>query len=290
MKKFLIKGGLFSLLVLLIANGLALGILKIHTKSKLYKPSFIANMVAEKKFDYIFLGSSMGLTSINTILLDELTDMNGLNASMDDTSLATHYLMLKHFVESGGETNRCYVAISPSDISNNQPSYSTNDYRFLPFIHNQYVYEEIKNREKGINPLKATYWQPFIGTTYYNLELGASAIQAFLKPSKRNRFDEKGNYSYPVAGNPPSNKLSESELEWRNPFIDKIEKLAKENNIELIYYQPPIYNLQVINNDSAKKLINHSNQLKSPDLFYDRIHVNKHGREEITRILAAELQ
>lgn len=289
MKKFLIKGGLFSLIILLIANCLAIGIFKIHRESKLYKPSFIANTVTDKKFDYIFLGSSMGLTSINTILLDELTQMNGLNASMDDTSLATHYLMLMHFLESGGETNRCYVAISPSDISNNRPSYSTNDYRFLPFIHNGYVYEEIKNREKGINPLKVTYWQPFVGTSYYNLELAAAAIQAFLKPSKRNRFDEKGNYSYPVAGTPPNNKFSETILEWRNPYVDKIEKLAKENNIELIYYQPPIYNLQVINNDSTKKLINHSNQLKSPDLFYDRIHVNRHGRERITKILASDL-
>ena len=289
MKKFLIKGLVYSVLVTVLLNLFALLVFKAHKASKFYKPSFIVNTVSNQTYDYIILGSSMGLTSINTNLVDELTGLNGLNASMDDTSFATHYLMLKHFVENQGKTKKCFVAINPSDISNPSPSYSTNDYRFLPFIHNTYVFREINNREEGLNPMKLSFYQPFIATSYYNVELTATAMQAFLYPEKRNRFDDKGNFSYPVAGTPPKNKFNQEILLWKNPYIALMESLALENEIELIYYQPPIFNTEVLNNDSSKKIINHANVLKNADLFYDKIHVNKFGREEISIKFAGDL-
>lgn len=289
MKKFIINGLVYSVLITVLLNLFALLVFEAHKASKFYKPSFIANTIQDQNYDYIILGSSMGLTSINTILVDEFTGLKGLNASMDDTSFASHYLMLRHFVENLGNTKKCFVAINPSDISNPSPSYSTNDYRFIPFIHKPHVFEELNKREEGINPLKISYYQPFVATSYYNVELTATALQALIFPEKRNRFDEKGNFSYPVAGTPPNNKFNQETLLWKNPYIDLMERLAKENGIELIYYQPPIYNTKVINNDSSKSFLNHSDALGKASFFYDKIHVNKFGREQISIKFAEDL-
>ncbi|GGE32540.1 hypothetical protein GCM10010832_11010 [Psychroflexus planctonicus] len=261
----------------------------IHQKSKLYKPSFISNTVENQNYDYIILGSSMGLTSIDTKLVDQMNSTSGLNASMDDTSLGTHYLMLKHFLESGGSTDKVFVTISPRDVANKNPKESTNDYRFLPYIYRDYVHKHFNEKLGPTHYLSLSYWQPFVGVSYYNLEMAASSAQALIQPNKRNRFDDKGNYSYPITGNPPKNELDEITLAWENPYLVKIESLAKENNIDLFYYQAPIYNLKVITLDPKKNLINHANKINDPSLFYDKIHVNALGREEITKIFANEI-
>ena len=289
MKKFLKHITIYGLLVLLILNGFSLIVFYIHQNSKFYKPSFISNTVENQNYDYIILGSSMGLTSIDTKLLDQMNSTSGLNASMDDTSLGTHYLMLKHFLESGGRADKVFVTISPWDIANKNPEESTNDYRFLPFVFNDYVHQHYKEKLGSSHLLSLSFWQPFIGVSYYNLEMVASSAQALIQPSKRNRFDEKGNYSYPVTGNPPNNKLDEITLNWENPYLIKIENLAKEYNMDLFYYQAPIYNLEVVNENTNKKLINHATQLKNASLFYDKIHVNALGREQITKVFAEEI-
>ena len=289
MKRFLTQLFVYGFLILIILNGISILVFKIHQNSKLYKPSFISNTVNNQKYDYVLLGSSMGLTSIDTKLVNNINSSSGLNASMDDTSLGTHYLMFQHFLASGGHADKVFVVINPSDIANENPKESTNDYRFLPYVHRNYVNEHFKEKLGFKHYLSLSYWQPFIGVSYYNLEMVASSVQALFQPERRNRFDEEGNYSYPISGNHPNNQLSELTLEWENPYLDKIEKLAKDNNVELIYYQPPIYNLKVINIDQTKHLINHANKLQDPTLFYDKIHVNALGREKITKIFAKEI-
>ena len=289
MKKFITKISIYALLILVVLNGISLVVFKIHQNSKLYKPSFVKNTVAGKKYDYLVLGSSMGLTSLDTKLLDKINKTESLNASMDDTSLGTHYLMLQHFIANGGRANQLFITISPWDVANENPKESTNDYRFLPFIYEDYVFQHFKEKLGWSHTLSLSYWQPFTGVSYYNLEMVASSAQALIQPEKRNRFDEKGNYSYPISGNSPNNQFKKLNLEWKNPYLEKIEKLAQENQIELFYYQAPIYKLEVINNNQDKRLINHANKLKDPSLFYDQIHVNAKGRKQITKIFAEEL-
>lgn len=94
MKKFLTKIVLYTFFILLIGNGIAWLSLYFIGKSNLYKPQFVKNGVKEKYFDYVVLGSSTGLTTLDTKLIDEKLKTKGLNISMDDSALSSHYLML----------------------------------------------------------------------------------------------------------------------------------------------------------------------------------------------------
>ena len=66
MRKFLTKIAFYSFLILLLGNGVAFLSLYVLGKSQLYKNQFVKNGVAETHFNYVVLGSSTGLTTLDT--------------------------------------------------------------------------------------------------------------------------------------------------------------------------------------------------------------------------------
>jgi len=284
MKFFLKQIALYGFFIFILLNLVALGSFWSLRKSTFYKPSFAVNQDIAN-LDYIVLGSSTGLTTLNTVQIDSLTNWKGLNLSMDDTGLPSHYLMLKHFLVSGGHINKCVLAITPWDLANSNPSLGNNDHRFLPFIFNK----EVKNHFRdlptsGASPLFFSAFIPLYGLGYYNTELFYPSLIAFAKPEYRNRFDEKGNYVYPNLGKSLSvNAIKQSEYSFNNPYLEKIKLLCKEHKVKLILYQSPMLNQHQVSLKSMD-LINHSALLEQDtNLFYDEIHVNKKGRKIATK-------
>lgn len=291
MKKFLLKTALYLALALLIVNGIAWICLAVHRNASFYKPSFFTHAVKNKQVDYVVIGSSIGLTSINTKQIDSLNHTEGINLSIDDTSLSSNYLMLEHFFNQGGKTSYCILAISSWDLANASPQLNDNDYRFLPFVGEEYVHAYYASLEKGIcKPLTYSHYFPFLGVCYYNTELLYPALVAALQPEKRNRFDAKGNYTYPPVSSVKKVPFSTVTLAWKNPYIAKIEALCKKNNAALILYQAPMLETKVVNLNSNYALINHATLLRPEDGFYDKIHVDCNGRKKATTALAIELQ
>ena len=131
MKKFLFKIAIYTFFILLIGNGIAWLSLFFIGKSNLYKPQFVKNGVKEKHFDYVVLGSSTGLTTLDTKLIDEKLKTKGLNISMDDSALSSHYLMLQFFYQQQKKTDYLVLAVTPWDLANENPVINNNDYRFL---------------------------------------------------------------------------------------------------------------------------------------------------------------
>lgn len=274
----------------MLLNLLALGSFWSLRQSEFYKPSFAVNQ-SDLQLDYIVLGSSTGLTTLDTKLIDSLTQWKGLNLSMDDTALPTHYLMLKHFLENGGKTQRCVVAITPWDVANASPTIGNNDHRFLPFISEDYVEDHFTILEdEAWSPLTMSKWVPLFGLGYYNTELFYPSLIALAKPTYRNRFDNKGNYVYPDLGRSLKVKTPKvSDYQFNNPYLEKIQLLCQENSIELILYQSPMLN-QHQNTSETYPMVNHSALLnQEADLFYDDIHVNKKGREVATKEFVKQL-
>lgn len=290
MKKFLKHITLYGLLVFILLNTIAWCSLYFLRNSSFYKPSFLTHEVIENDFDYIVIGSSIGLTTLNTILIDSLTDKRGLNLSIDDTSIASNYLMLHHFYENGKKTKYCILAISHWDLAVEKPTLNDNDYRFLPYFYEDYVYNYYKALEPDFfKPLALSHYFPAIGVCYYNTEIFYPSIVAAIQPNKRNRFDENGNYFYPELGKIQRKKWSTIELSWKNPYVEKMQKLCKENNTALIFYQAPIFNTKIINSNREINFINHADVIEKEDYFFDEIHVNQYGRAEASTIFAKEL-
>jgi len=292
MRKFLLKIGIYSAGCFLVFNLIAFLSLSFLGKSNFYKPQFVKNGVEENSFDYAVLGSSTGLTTLDTKLIDSLSGKKGLNISMDDSSLSSHYLMLQYFYSIGKKTDCLVLAVTPWDLSNENPGLNNNDYRFLSYVQEDCVSDYYKNIESGFfKKLWLSKYFPIIGVSYYNTELFYPSLVSIIQPKKRNQFDNKGNYSYPNLGSPKKKKEEVLQIEFKNPYFDKIKKFCDERKITLILYQSPIYcTTAVFENNTESKIINHSNLFLNSDLFFDNIHVNKKGRELCSQKVASILK
>ncbi len=290
MKKFLVKIGSYGVLSLIIINLIAFLSLFFLGKSQLYKPQFLKNAIEEKQFDYIVLGSSTGLTTLDTKVIDSITGLNGLNLSMDDTSLSSHVLMLEYFLSLGKKTDRVILCVTPWDLGNSVNSLNDNDYRFLTEISTPVVYDHYKKFDNdGLPVLALSKYLPFLGISYYNKELFYPSIYAAIKPNKRNRFDEKGNYTYPTNKNMLGDKeVSSINAEIKNPAFDRLKEICAKYKIELTIYQSPLYRTNVYYNTVSEKVINHSTILPE-DMFYDPLHVTSVGRTFCTLAFCEEL-
>ncbi|MGB5982880.1 MAG: hypothetical protein WBG46_12110 [Nonlabens sp.] len=290
MSKFLRKSIIWTIVFLVLMTIIAELSLYLLRSSHFYKPSFVAQL-EQKDFDYVVLGSSTGLTTIDTQLLDSLSGYEGVNLSMDDTALPTHYLMLQHFYNTGHTTKKVVLSITPWDLAEDTPEIGNNDYRFIPYINREYVHGHLDELTSELwNPLTASRFFPFVGLSYYNTELLPPSLISIVAPEKRNRFDEKGNYSYPKSiYKPKDGEPQVYDLQFNNPFLGKLEQFCSEKGIELILYQSPIYNGSYKEQIKGDHLINHISLLDSTEYFYDRIHVNQKGRKLVTSNLANRL-
>ncbi|EAZ96245.1 hypothetical protein FBBAL38_02460 [Flavobacteria bacterium BAL38] len=291
MKKFLTKIAIYTFFILLIGNGIAYLSLYVLGKSQLYKNQFVKNGVKETHFDYVVLGSSTGLTTLDTKLIDKTLNTSGLNISMDDTSLSSHYLMLQYFLSLGKSTDQLILCVTPGDLQNPVNELNNNDYRFLTEVQDSLIYNYYNRMEHGeLKVLTYSKFMPILGVSYYNNELFYPSIYAFLKPTKRNRFDDKGNYTYPqIENHIEKGIVTNIETSYLNPSFLKIKKLCKQNGIGLIVYQSPIHRKNVVfPNTDEFKIVNHSRILPE-DFFFDNIHVNSKGRTFCTLAFCKEL-
>jgi len=292
MKKFLTKIAIYTFFILLIGNGIAFLSLYVLGKSQLYKNQFVKNGVKETNFDYVVLGSSTGLTTLDTKLIDKTLSTSGLNISMDDTSLSSHYLMLQYFLSLGKTTNQLILCVTPGDLQNPINELNNNDYRFLTEVQDTLVYNYYNRMEQeGLKVLTYSKFLPILGVSYYNNELFYPSLYAFLKPNKRNRFDDKGNYTYPqIANNIKKGSVATSKTSYKNPSFLKIKKLCQQKGIDLIVYQSPIHRTNVVFPPTDEfKIMNHSSILPE-ELFYDNIHVNSKGRTFCTLAFCEEFK
>lgn len=293
MKKFILKLTKLTIIVYVLLNVIAYMSLWLLSTSEFYKPSYIANHFQENtQFDHVILGSSRGLTTINTNVIDEELNTKSVNLSIDDTGLPTHMLMLTHFFKQNLKTKKVILTLDKSFFSKNNNECSDNDYRFLPFVFNDYVSDYYHQYEQTtIKKLYFSKYSPFLGVAYYNLELFFPSLISSFKPNKHNRFDANGNYQYPNSSFVTTKKGAVGNKIIDNPMLLELQRICEKNNARLFIYIAPMFNSELTVSTSLNmELINHTGIIKSSAGFYDNIHVNKYGREIATKALIKHLQ
>lgn len=260
-------------------------------QSQFYKPTFLVNGVTQTHFDYIVLGASTGLTTLNTQTIDSILHTTGINLSVDDTSLPNQYLMLQHFIATGKRTDFCILAPNPKNYNTLEHTLSDNDYRFLMYAHRPYVhdyYSQFKGTRAAI--LKYSSWLPALGVSYYNAEVFYPSLLSLLKPNKHNRFDDLGNYSYPdrTFVDAPISQFQETDLTFKNSYLEKIKALCDLHGITMICYISPMKGLKADVGSTDYTIINHSDLLKNSGYFHDGIHVNTIGRAQASQAFATD--
>lgn len=295
MQQFLKRIGVLVVLFLTLSSLIAAASLWSLRHSSFYKPAFVTNAISEQSFDYVIIGSSTGLTTLNTNTIDSLTGYNGINLSMDDSGMSSHYLMLQHFIAEGKTSD--YVILSPNISAYNQEDsvLSNNDYRFLMFVNRSYVYDyygDFQNKEAKL--LGYSKWLPLLGVSYYNTELFFPSVLGLLRPEHRNRFDNRGNYAYPNTKGIEDTgaTIKERSLSFKNAYLKQIKALCDAHKLQLICYLPPVYNSNYKEDpeDNTFKVINHSAYLKEAAYFYDSFHVNLEGRGLISEAFARDFK
>ena len=258
-----------------------------------YKPTFVENSIQEKELDYIILGASTALTGIDSKLLDSLTGMKGYNLAIDDTGLPNNYLMLRHYLAQGKTVKQVILVPTVASLKEKKASLGDNDYRFLMYNKYDYVnyyYKELEQEGDKFPVLSTSKYVPFLGISYYNVELFFPSLVSLVKPNKRNRFDEFGNYTYPNKGfKAKNNKLKTEKVNFNNTYLKKIVQLCEKEGVQLSIYFPPIYNTRLKFEKHNLNLIDFTKKLKNSSDFYDALHVNRKGRIKMTIALSKEI-
>ena len=293
MRRFIKHSVIVIVVSLILVNILSYTSLWSLRESSFYKPSFLMNTVEEEDFDYIILGASTGLTTLNTKAIDSVLGTSGINLAMDDTGIASHYLMLQHFLNQGKTSKYCLLVPNAISYDINYSNVSDNDYRFLPFVNEDYVntyYDAYDGFESNV--MSVSDYVPFVGVSYYNAELFFPSLLTAVNAQKRNRFDERGNYTYPernVKSVPISSKIDKM-IKFKNTDLEAIWNLCKANDIELICYVAPMQDTSIKTKVQNFQVINHSDLLDNTKYFYDTIHVNEKGRQLTSLEFAADIK
>lgn len=283
MRKFLKHFFIRTFLFLAVFQVLAIGFLVILGKGSFYKPQYMQNHFVDEKLDYLILGSSLGLTTLDANQIDSALNLNGYNASMDDTDLSVHLMVLEEFCRVNPAPDFAILSVSPYDLRAEKVEISDNAYRFLTYRDSPIVklyFSEKDNTLLGV--FRNSQIMPLVSVAYFNKEIIFPALMSIIKPDHRYRFDEKGNYSYPKRSGDKEFPMEFSSINYQfgNQKFQRIIDFCKSRNINLIVYQSPIYD-QTIVDDSIPKVglfVNHSSFLTQKEFFYDNIHVNSEGR------------
>jgi hypothetical protein len=277
-----IKWITLSLVILVVLS--PWGINAVLKRSNLFKSTFVFNELKNKTLDYVIIGSSRGLTTLNSKLIDSLTGLNGFNASIDGGGIATNVLMLQHLIHNKVKFKYCIFTLDAIGIADNTYQFSKNTYRFVPFCQESYIQETMDKFEdcKEKSNFRASRFYPGFTVFENNKTLLTGAIKALINPKTRNLYDEKGNYTYPL-GQPVDKTINFDTTEFAKygtVYYDLL-KICTQNNIKLITYIAPIEG-QFLKVPYTKNLINHSDLLDNTKFFADELHVNPIGRQIAT--------
>ena len=308
MKKFIFKSSLYILIILFICNIISYIGFKIIRDSNIYKPSYILhNLDNLKNLDYLILGSSLGLTGLDTQKVDSITGLKGFNISLDGMIPSGQYMMLEHCLNNGVSADMLllFVDTYSNDLKDSFPHdyFSMNEFYFLSLINNDYIYNCFKEREKKWLKFRSySRYFPVLGFSYYNQQLLGSCMISLKNKNARWHFDENGNEYYRDnkiklnCNNEISlnyeNKITIDTLVIRNYYIKKIEDICNRNNIKLFYILPPMYSKHTIVSDNSKRNILNYRDIfnNNPMYFYDCSHVNMEGRSNMSEIIGQWLK
>lgn len=289
---FLKKIGILVIGLFIIANLLSYVSLWSLRQSSFYKPSFLVNGVTETNFDYVVLGASTGLTTLNTQLIDSISGKKGINLAIDDTSISSQYLMLQHFLALDKTTKVCVLAPGIPSYNEQVQHISANDYRFLPFVNRSYVLDYFQSfSTTDAHILSKSSYVPMLGVSYYNAEVFYPSLLSLFQSNRRNRFDSNGNYTYPVQ-NIKSQTIKNRKtinLKFQNLALKKIKALCDKKGIKLVCYISPLKNRIFENANLDYNVINHSAKLMNTKYFYDDVHVNSLGRKVISNQFSKDI-
>ena len=294
MKQFFKRLSLLVLASLVFFWLLDLGFTYVFKKGYYTKIQWLYTL-ENKNYDFAIHGNSRAFTTVDIPVIEKATGKNGINISVDGSSIPDQYLMLKIFLKNGNKIKKLYLQVDPFS-SNTEEIFDFAIPKFLPYIKDPMVFDHFKQFGKE---WYAYRYVPFYRYAKYNTLWGIHEVLIDNFKILPQDFDKYGDFFYPNVNykGPDSLRHMTFDLNGKYKFLNQIIELCKLNNVELILFTAPVADIILdkgyyANAENFKKLM--QNKAVSyynygdlyghdPKFFYNQIHITKDGAEDFTR-------
>lgn len=255
-------------------------------QSSIYKSAVMNSELDElSKKDILIFGGSNGLVSFDNKILEDRLNADVYNLSEDDTNLKLHLLQLKYLISHSVKPKVIILALGSMENG-----LSRNSLRYLPYFSTNkelsLAYKEFQSTEYysfKIFPI-------FKWAKYNNDLLYPTLFSTLYKKNYRHRFDENGDYEYPVLLSKIESSHEDVKLDSTNPDLKQFMNLCESNGIRLVTVNTPYYDKKINWDMSQNDVLNYSEVYElRDDLFYDASHLNKVGKIEFSKLIADSL-
>jgi hypothetical protein len=276
----------FILIIYIVQYIVSIGLDYCFLQSSIYKSAVMNSELDElSKKDILILGGSNGLVSFDNKILEDRLNADVYNLSEDDTNLKLHLLQLKYLISHSVKPKVIILALGSMENG-----LSRNSLRYLPYFSTNkelsLAYKEFQSTEYysfKIFPI-------FKWAKYNNDLLYPTLFSTLYKKNYRHRFDENGDYEYPVLLSKIESSHEDVKLDSTNPDLKQFMNLCESNGIRLVTVNTPYYDKKINWDMSQNDVLNYSEVYKlRDDLFYDASHLNKVGKIEFSKLIADSL-
>jgi len=225
--------------------------------------------------DYVLLGSSRCIHHIQPELIAKKTSKQGLNLGYPACGPVEIKLML-HQVIKECSVKKIYIQV---DEKYNETKPNTLAIvSWLPFIHEDYIYQEIKKYDSRAFFHK---YIPFYRYQINDPKIGFRNV-ALTYFGKESQFLKQQGYM-PLTGRKSANSQKGFTFDFvkeRNPIFDEILKTARKHEIEVFFFTAPYFRNRVDFSYLGTVLDNYydfSNLTNDPNHFKNISHLNHDG-------------
>jgi hypothetical protein len=243
------------------------------------KVSWLNSKDSVIKYDYALFGSSRCIYHLNPVTIDNKTGLNGINLGYSGSNPFEIKLMVKKFLNKYSPKE---IFIQVDDRFNREFLDTLSITSWIPFINNDYIYQEISGYDDRAFYLKNV---PFYRYTQYESKLGFRNL--FFSYFKKNKFHHKKGF-VEIKKEIKSSKPLHYKLEDKpNKHFKEINKWCEERGVKVYFFTAPYYKTK-INTEIIDKYLNNYHDFSfvfsEMKLFSDQTHLNWKGAEKFTNI------
>ena len=258
-----------------------------HYKNVSRNPvDWVMSLDSTDVYDYLVLGSSRTLNTVDPFQIEVLTKKHGINLGLQDAKPFDLKLFVKRLIKKN-ITHTLYIQIDDSWNINEAGEKST--VNWLPYLNEEAIWKEFEK----LDDKKYFYYKniPFYKYAHYDSEIGIRDFCKGLTQQKLSTIKDRGFI-------PLYEVLKTSERDREYPFtlqdefnihIKEIITLCKENGVSVFFFTAPIYKADGNHSILLKYLPNYydfTNLISDPEYFYAGRHLNAKGAKLFTEKLS----
>lgn len=247
------------------------------------KVQWLRSFEDKSNFDYVILGSSRSLHTINPVQIDTQIGKNGINLGSPANGPFEIRLMFEEFIKHA-QAKKVFIQV---DYRNSEVPDPLGRVGWMPYITDDAIYNSFKHYEgdyhlyKYLPYYRFLKFDPKIGLRNVVLSLGGkgktiSEFNGFIPIDHQIKDVKKLDPNYPTAP---------------NQHLIAIQEKAQELGMEVHFFTAPIFNNSFDFGPFNSYLHDYkdlSNRLTNPAYFADNTHCNQEGAVAFTDIFINE--